>query len=87
MDARKVFTLDPDRFPLEKMQALVSYLHQRQQHYIVMVDPAVSYSDNPAFNNGVDLDIFLKENNGSIYKGMHTKQTSKASVARLSSLS
>lgn len=44
MDARRVFTLDPDRFPLEKMRELVNYLHRHHQHYIVMVDPAVSDS-------------------------------------------
>jgi alpha-glucosidase len=37
MDQRKVFTLDPERFPLEKMRELVSTLHERQQHYVLMV--------------------------------------------------
>lgn len=42
MNARKVFTLDPERFPLPKMRELVDYLHKHDQKYIVMVDPAVS---------------------------------------------
>ncbi|KAJ5779962.1 Glycoside hydrolase family 31 [Penicillium paradoxum] len=54
MDARKVFTLDDERFPLQKMRGLVSYLHKHHQKYIVMVDPAVSHSDNGAFNRGSD---------------------------------
>ncbi|KAF2490057.1 hypothetical protein BU16DRAFT_169333 [Lophium mytilinum] len=70
MQLRKVFTLDPDRYPLEKVRELVTYLHDHQQHYIVMVDPAVAYQDYPGFNNGADLDIFLKTDNGSIYKGV-----------------
>ncbi|KAF2092442.1 alpha/beta-glucosidase agdC [Rhizodiscina lignyota] len=70
MDKRKVFTLDPDRFPLEKMRELVSTLHARQQHYVVMVDPAVAYQDYPPFNNGVEQDAFLKLANGSVYKGV-----------------
>lgn len=70
MDFRKVFTLDPLRFPLNLMQQLVDYLHTHQQHYIVMVDPAVAYQDYPAFNNGVDDNAFLKVANGSIYKGV-----------------
>jgi alpha-glucosidase len=69
MDRRMVFTLDPQRFPIEKMRALVSYLHDRDQHYIVMVDPAVGASDNPAFNRGTEQDIFIKSTNGSVYKG------------------
>jgi len=67
-DARKVFTVDPERFPLEKMRDLVGYLHDHQQHYIVMVDPAVAYQDYPAFNDGED--VFLKTSNGSIYQGV-----------------
>jgi alpha-glucosidase len=58
------------RFPLEKMRELVTSLHDHQQHYVVMVDPAVGYSDYPAFNNGVEKDVFLKRDNGSIYKGV-----------------
>lgn len=69
MDLRKVFTLDPIRFPLEKVRELVTYLHDHDQHYIVMVDPAVAYQDYSAFNNGVDAGAFLKVGNGSVYKG------------------
>ncbi|KAL2387339.1 hypothetical protein RJZ90_000078 [Blastomyces dermatitidis] len=70
MDRRKVFTLDPKRFPIKKVRGLVDYLHQHDQHYIVMVDPAVAYSDNGAFNRGVEQDIFLKRADGSIYTGV-----------------
>lgn len=47
MDLRKVFTLDPLRFPLHLMQELVNYLHTHQQKYVVMIDPAVAYQDYP----------------------------------------
>lgn len=50
MDRRRVFTLDPERFPLEKMRELVTYLHNHNQHYIVMVDPAVSVSGKLPFH-------------------------------------
>jgi alpha-glucosidase len=50
------------------MRSFVNDLHAKDQHYIVMVDPAVAYQDYTAFNNGNDADIFLKYN-GSIYKG------------------
>ncbi|KAL4795719.1 glycosyl hydrolases family 31-domain-containing protein [Aspergillus venezuelensis] len=66
---RRVFTLDPERFPLDLMRELVDYLHDHGQHYIVMVDPAVSVSDNPGYNRGVEQDIFLKTQNGSLYEG------------------
>ena len=70
MDGRKIFTVDTQRFPLEKIRELVSYLHDHDQHYIMMVDPAVAYQDYGAFNNGVDQGIFLKFANGSIYQGV-----------------
>lgn len=70
MELRKVFTLDPLRFPLHLMQELVSYLHTHQQKYVVMIDPAVAYQDYPGFNNGVAANAFLKRDNGSIYQGV-----------------
>lgn len=70
MNLRWVFTLDEARFPLPLMRELVSTLHANNQHYIVMVDPAVAYQDYPAFNNGADADAFLVTGNGSIYKGV-----------------
>lgn len=36
MYLRRVFSLDPDRFPLDMMQQLVDHLHTHDQHYIVM---------------------------------------------------
>lgn len=70
MDARKIFSLDPQRFPLAKVRELVDYLHSHSQHYIVMVDPAVAYQNYSAFTNGADQGVFLKLANGSIYEGV-----------------
>ncbi|KAJ4376120.1 hypothetical protein N0V83_001401 [Neocucurbitaria cava] len=68
MDKYKVFTLG-ENFPLDRMRDLVSDLHNNNQHYIVMVDPAVAAQDYDAYNNGVAKNVFLKRSNGSIYKG------------------
>ncbi|KAI1641298.1 family 31 glycosyl hydrolase [Biscogniauxia mediterranea] len=71
MYRRRVFSLDPERFPLSMMRELVHYLHERDQHYVVMVDPAVAYQDFPAaFQRGVDDNIFLLRENGSVWKGV-----------------
>ncbi|KAJ9298850.1 CAZyme family GH31 [Paecilomyces variotii] len=70
MDGRAVFTLDPERFPIEKMRELVDYLHQHQQHYILMVDPAVKYEGNDAFDRGQQQGAFLKYADGSLYQGV-----------------
>lgn len=33
MYKRRIFTTDPDYFPLEKMQEIISYLHDHEQKY------------------------------------------------------
>ncbi|KAG0641407.1 glycosyl hydrolases family 31-domain-containing protein [Tuber brumale] len=67
---RWIFTLDPERFPLNRVREIVDYLHEHDQHYIVMVDPATAYQDYPTFNRGKEDDIWLKEADGSIHKGV-----------------
>lgn len=44
MDRYKVFTLDPVNFPLNKMRELVHYLHEHDQHFVLMVDPGQFHS-------------------------------------------
>ncbi|KAF1849516.1 glycoside hydrolase family 31 protein [Cucurbitaria berberidis CBS 394.84] len=68
MDKYKVFTLG-EKFPLDGMRSLVKDLHGNDQHYIVMVDPAVAAQDYDAYNNGVSKNVFLKKADGSVYKG------------------
>ncbi|KAM0551272.1 hypothetical protein ACHAPJ_008617 [Fusarium lateritium] len=71
MNLRRIFTIDPDRFPADKYKDLVDTIHARDQHYIVMVDPAVyDLKSNPALDSGLEEDIFMKEPNGSDYRGV-----------------
>lgn len=69
MDLRKIFTLDPERFPLARMQDIVHYLHAHEQHYIMMVDPGVGHQNYPTYNRGAADDIFLKRPDGSYFEG------------------
>ncbi|PFH56463.1 hypothetical protein XA68_16477 [Ophiocordyceps unilateralis] len=70
MDRRRTFTLDPERFPLGMMRQLVSHLHDHDQRYVVMVDPAVAYQDYPPLRQGVEDDVFLRRDNGSLWLGV-----------------
>lgn len=71
MDRRRIFTIDPERFPSNLYKDLVDTIHARDQHYIVMVDPAVYYKEpNPALDAGLEYDTFIKEANGSDYQGV-----------------
>ncbi|KAI0713763.1 alpha-glucosidase [Earliella scabrosa] len=68
MDRRRVFTLSPEYFPVNRMREIVDYLHAHDQQYIVMVDPAVGYAPDEgygAFDRGTAADIWLKAANGS----------------------
>jgi alpha-glucosidase len=73
---RLIMTTDPDRFPVERMREIVDYLHDNDQHYIVMVDPAVAYQTER--ENGLPYETFLRARdeglfltkNGSIFQGV-----------------
>lgn len=71
MDRRLIFTTDPERYPKEKLRSLVSHLHENDQHYIVMVDPAAGYQNNyPTLDRGIDDNVFLLRENGSLWLGV-----------------
>lgn len=70
MEYRRTMSLDPYRFPLDKMQEMIQTFHDLQQKYIVMVDPAVAKVDSSPYERGVADDAFMKEKNGSWYTGV-----------------
>ena len=70
MDRRRGFSLDPQRSPKDMMRGLVDHLHSKGQKYILMVNPSVAYQDYALFQRSVEADIFLKRENGSIWKGV-----------------
>lgn len=76
MYQRYIMTLDPDRFPLERMRDIIDYLHEHNQHYVVMVDPAVAYQEQKydnltyeTFTTARDEGLFVYKNN-SIFRGV-----------------
>lgn len=70
MDRRKDFTLDPERFPLDKMRSLVDTVHKRGQRFVMITDPGVSTDEHPTFVRGKELGAFLKADDGSDYHGV-----------------
>ncbi|OAA74959.1 alpha-glucosidase [Akanthomyces lecanii RCEF 1005] len=70
MDGRAIFSLDPVNYPLDKVRALVDKLHANNQHYMMMVDPAVARRDYKPYNDGVKMDTLMKESNGSVWTGV-----------------
>ncbi|KAK2609148.1 hypothetical protein QQS21_002375 [Conoideocrella luteorostrata] len=70
MDARAIFSLDPQRFPLKVMRELVAHLHANKQKYVVMVDPAVAAKNYGPYNNGVKDDIFILNSTKQTFHGV-----------------
>ncbi|XP_075544667.1 lysosomal alpha-glucosidase-like [Dermacentor variabilis] len=71
MKSRNDFTYDKDRF--EGLPEFVSELHASGRHYVIIVDPAVSGSEAPGsyppYDDGVAMDIFVKNITGGIVYG------------------
>ncbi|KDQ16377.1 glycoside hydrolase family 31 protein [Botryobasidium botryosum FD-172 SS1] len=73
MQERFPFTNDPKYFPTKELRQIIEWLHQNEQHFILMVDPAVAYQPNKdygAFDRGADMGLFLKKPDGSFFKGV-----------------
>lgn len=67
------FTVDPERFP--DLGTFVKELNDNNQHYIPIIDaaiPAAPQNDTDVYapgTRGKELDVFLKNDNGSVYVG------------------
>ncbi|KAH9456773.1 hypothetical protein Pst134EB_012974 [Puccinia striiformis f. sp. tritici] len=72
MNKRHTFTLDPDYFPLERMQEIVRSLHKNNQRYVMMIDPAIAYQpgDKGVFDRGMEADVYIKEKDGKPFQGV-----------------
>jgi len=71
MHLREDFTTDPERFPVSKMRELVTTLHQRDQRYVLILDPGIHAVGNYApYQRGLDSDVFLKGADGSNILGV-----------------
>jgi alpha-glucosidase len=71
MELRQDFTTDPERFPVPKMRELVTTLHQRDQRYVLILDPGIHAVGNySSYQNGLDQDVFLKAADGSPILGV-----------------
>ncbi|KAF4604392.1 hypothetical protein EYR40_001570 [Pleurotus pulmonarius] len=79
MHGRRIFTLDPDYFPKQRMREIVEFLHERDQKFVLMTDPAVAYTPQETgadgylpYTRGTALDIWLKatsNSSGSVGEG------------------
>lgn len=76
MYERYIMTTDPERFPLARVRDYVNYLHEHDQKYVVMVDPAIAYQQKR--DNGLPYDTLnraqeqgiLLQKNGNDWEGV-----------------
>ncbi|KAJ7161454.1 alpha-glucosidase [Mycena crocata] len=73
MDRRRIFTVEPDYFPMNRMREIVDYLHSQDQRFVLMTDPAVGFLPDQGYgpyDRGTAADIWLKNANGSQHLGL-----------------
>jgi lysosomal alpha-glucosidase len=79
MDAYKDFTWDPQRYNVSRVKQFADNLHKKNQHYIVIVDPAIAYEPGYApYDEGLKRDVFIKD--ASTHKPIINKQWPGLSV-------
>jgi alpha-glucosidase len=71
MNLRQDFTTDPERFPMSKMRELVTTLHERDQRYVLILDPGIhAVQGYGTYDRGHEKGVFLKNADGSDYLGV-----------------
>ncbi|GAC93447.1 glycoside hydrolase [Pseudozyma hubeiensis SY62] len=69
------FTTDPQRFPQKEFAGMIQKLRDNHQHYIPIIDMAIPKAPTNASDTyypgtrGDELDVFLKNRNGTEYVG------------------
>lgn len=70
MDSYKVWTTDPNNFPLSRFRDFVKTLHNNGQQYMMIVDPGVAIADNyAAYTDLMKSGAYIKNANGSAFVG------------------
>lgn len=67
VNLRRTWTLDPERFPIHKVRELVDFLHDHDQHYVVMVDPPISVDDPASYDKLMESEAYFRNNDGSVF--------------------
>ncbi|KAJ8037783.1 Lysosomal alpha-glucosidase [Holothuria leucospilota] len=71
MDSHLDFTIDHSAF--SNLGDVVADIHHHNQHYIAMIDPAISSEQPsgsyPPYDEGVSQDVFIKDDKGAILIG------------------
>ncbi|KAJ4291271.1 hypothetical protein N0V88_006273 [Collariella sp. IMI 366227] len=71
MDAKRDFTTDPVRYPMDKVRAFVNFLRANGQHYVQILDPGINRVDSYGpYTRGAEKGAFLRAAGGSYYRGL-----------------
>ncbi|KAI0450527.1 glycoside hydrolase family 31 protein [Xylaria acuta] len=76
MKAYRDFENDPDRYPYDKGLEFLNQLHEKNQHYIPIIDagiyvpiPGNKSDEYPPFDRGLEQNAFVSNPDGSLYIG------------------
>ncbi|KAI9167892.1 glycoside hydrolase family [Paramyrothecium foliicola] len=71
MDRRRDFTVDPARFAAPKFRQFVDTVHNREQKFVMILDPAIAIDQQyPTYTRGHEVGAYLKADDGSNYRGV-----------------
>jgi len=70
MEAYRDFTTDPTNFNTTEVKSFANSLHQQGMSFVVIIDPGIMvYDDYPAYTDGLDYDLYIKDISGNNYLG------------------
>ena len=66
MEDYRDFTLNRERFPEEKVRSFVKSLHEKDQKFVMIIDPGIAIDENyPTYTRGRELGVYLKNGTGN----------------------
>jgi alpha-glucosidase (family GH31 glycosyl hydrolase) len=79
MDGFRDFTLQPERYTEPDMTAFLQHLHARGRRWVPIVDPGIAMDTGyPAYDDGIDREVFIKDVGGNNYVGQVQRSASHA---------
>ena len=69
MDAYRDFTTNATAFPMDEVTSFTNQLHNQGMSFVVIIDPGIMVYDYPAYNDGLNYDLFIKDISGGNYLG------------------
>lgn len=66
MDKFRVFTTDPQRYPMPALASFIEKLHDEGRHYVQIIDPGVAQAKNySTYDSGITEKVYVTQQDGT----------------------